>query len=382
MGEPQMDRIKKLYKNCGFTLAELLIVVALASVLAALGAAFINPRGLEGANNDNNAKTIAVAVQGRLASMSGGGLAKTRTMGVSAEGGGEGGYRYVFSYAVQSESVARNPEMDELLPAGAADQSVAEGFFAVGFSSVSGAVGEAFWSGKIFRETTAGYLASLAGDPAGRRAEGVGYCSGDADGGILAAETLPVPAITLSDGENLTLSIYLPKAEDGKASGRLAVRVCLEDAEGLVYGAVKDGAGNTVYPALTPDDTAVYRSYSYGGNAVDQSLHGVVAGEYYKIILNCGGEGNLAYAHLADAGGAPSANPPAGKFSDWAARTKAFAGNTGGHPCGFTAGGPVRVTVTVFCLAEDGGINRACVPRSSSLIFDSRSAADGGTAGA
>lgn len=387
-----MKIFKKHNGRRGFTLVELLVVVAVIAVISATALIFINPRDIDQTERNRNAESIAVAAQNRLTALRNAGeidylkevgepYVPSKTIATAAQVGETlGGYRYIFNYTQQNGALSPNPDMDYFLPFGAIELSLAEKYFAIGFQSESGMVGEVFWSENSFKSYSVEYLISLKNDAELRKADGVGYYFGETSDVELAFAQLPTPQLTISNYENLVLSIYLPQVkelEDLKKS--LALRISLADSNDYAYtGTYEDKVGDktadVAHPsdALTLDDTAIYRTYKYDESVFSQQ-EVISTGKTYRMILDTPDDRlnneTVAGTLCADStSGVPAsdANVLRGKFEAWAKKTKAFSGSRRY----FKLGDNCKINVTVFCLDGEGAIDPTFMPRSATVSFN------------
>ncbi len=382
-----MTLLKKLKSRRGFTLAELMIVVAMIAVLAGIAFAFINPKDISHIEYNRSAEAIAAAAQNRLTEIrNAGDMEQLRNMGESAAKPGNrgeatataatetaGGYRFVFSYVEKDGVLARNPDISYILPFGAIEYGLAQNYYAIGFQSDTGMVGEVFYSEQPFGAYSADYLIQLAGNPELRKAENVGYYKGEVDDAEIAFANLPTPQLTITNHEELTLSIYLPEVRQLEAYGKqLGVLVSLSDEDGEAF---KNGLDLT--------QTAIYSTFSLGDAAAAHDptqpvvTQKIASGATYTIVLDtvktC--EEFDMKSRLAVSDDIPavaSAHPPKGIFENWAKRSAAYDKNY------FLLGDNSVITVTVYCLysvgdenySENFPIDPTFMPRSASVTFN------------
>ena len=378
---------KPKYKR-GFTMAELVIVVAIIAILSCIAIVFINPQDLSYTEYNRSAEAIATAVQNRLTEIrNSGDMAQLRALGESASKSGivatageasgsdvKGGYRYVFNYELVEGAIVKK-DISYILPFGTIEYNLSQHYFAIGFQADTGMVGEVFYSEQPIGDCSVSYLLTLSGDEAKRKAENVGYYKGTVDAQEVAFANLPTPQLTIVNSEELTLSIYLPAVKQLQDMGKqIGILVSLSDKNGKIYSEKK----------LEYSDTAIYSTYPLGDAAadnVDPSKPSVVSqeitsGTTYKIILDTVKKCNtLDLQNKLGAEGNPSQasdTPPKGKFEDWAKKSAAYDEGT------FELGDNSVITVTVYCLYskgdshynEDYPVDPTYIPRSASVTFN------------
>lgn len=372
-----MKPIKKLKNRRGFTLAELLMVVAIITVLAGVAFAVIDPRDVSHVEYDRSAEAIAAAVQNRLTDIrNSGDMEQLRRTGeaAAAPSGAEstayaddtaGGYRYVFNYTVSESGAVAKTDMSYILPFGAIEYELSQNYYAIGFQSDTGMVGEVYYSPEPFGERTVAYLALLQGNAAKRKAENVGYYQGTVDSAEVAFANLPTPQLTIINYEDLTLRIRLPEVKQLQEQGKeIGILVSLADKDGAAYA---DG--------LDLNAAAIYSTFALGklpagieeGDPVICQQK-ITPGETYSIILDTVQPIAAPFTAMQQ----PLAETPRGVFEDWAKRSDAFRKN-------FLLGENTTITVTVYALYGEGDgdnyneqfpIDPTFMPRSASVTFN------------
>ncbi len=370
-----MNPLKKLHNRRGFTLAELLIVVAIIALLAGIAFAFVNPSDISYLEYDRDAEAIATAAQNRLTEIRNtGGMERLRTMGEKASASGvastaysddtPGGYRYIFNYTEEGGSVVRNADIAYILPFGAIDQELAQNYYAIGFQSDTGMVGEVFYSEKPFAARTVEYLMVLKGSEEQRKADAVGYYEGTVSSDKVAFANLPTPQLTVTNYEDLTLSIYLPEVRQLQDMGKgIGILVSLADENGEAY---KGEA------ALDLTQTAIYSTFALGTDPASMAAGGpvvlqdVALGSTYRLVLD-----TVVDKDPVNGMSRTFAEAPVAPFEKWASRTAAFGTN-------FLLGQNVKITVTVYALNNEGDENYSAaspidptfMPRSATVVLN------------
>ncbi len=373
-----MTILKKRNGKRGFTLAELIIVVAVMAILAGLAFLFINPKDISYVEYNRSAEAIATAVQNRLTEIrNAGDMSELRDLGesVAAEGTPTsdqegGGYRYIFNFIQNADGTTlRNPDIAYLVPFGTIDLELAENYYAIGFQSDTGMVGEVWYSTKPFT-ATASYLKSL--DAEKLKAADIGYYKGEVNDAELAFANLPTPQLTITNHEELTLRIYLPEVKQLEMYGKkLGIVVSLTDEDGKALGE----------KGMTLLNTAIYATFPVGeASAKDDPKSAVVtqdiqSGESYQIVLDTVKKfGDSEYLgemkrELSDT--------PTGRYEDWAEKTAAYTEGDDSSP--LLLGDNAIITVSVYCLrtSADGDkynenfpIDTTFMPRTASVTFN------------
>lgn len=364
--------------NRGFTLAELLIVVVVIVVLAGIAFVFVNPQEISYIEYNRSAEAIATAAQNRLTEIrNSGDMATLRVLGEQSAASGlvatakssdgtTGGYRYLFNYTYTDGVLTKTTGISYILPFGAIDYELAQHYFAIGFQSDTGIVGEVFYSAEPFAACTVDYLLSLQGDEDLRKAENIGYYKGTVDSSEAAFANLPTPQLTITNYEELTLSIYLPEVKQLEEFGKqLGIIVSLSDKNGDAYAS-----------GLKITQTAIYSTFSLGSEYSGTPEEPVVvsddisSGATYKIVLDTVRQCDELDMRTQLTN--PVA-PPTGKFESWAIKSSAY--KKGYYELGDNS----ILTVTVFCLYSPSDtehynaafpVDPTFMPRAASVQFN------------
>lgn len=370
----------------GFSLAELLIVVAIIGILAGIAFVFVNPKDIDYVEYNRSAEAIATAVQNRLTEIKNSGdMTALRALGEQStesahakptaegpdSGTSEGGYRYLFNYSVDAENnISKNTGMSYILPFGAIDSDIAKGYFAVGFQSDTGMCGEVFYSPDKFGACTTAYLTDLKNSEDKRKRENVGYYIGSWDDEEIAFANLPTPQLTITNYEELTLQIKIPKVKQ-LAKKKLGILISLTDEDGEAFKGGMTLAQAAIYSTFPLGDTSASAEQA-SEKPVVMSTQEVVTDSTYNMILDTVKTCNL--------------NPdtallgtPKDKFENWAVRSDATRTATQKN-AKFKLGDNSVITVTVYCLLEssdkdyekfkDFPVDPTYMPRSASVTFN------------
>ena len=286
-----MKLFKTLKGKRGFTLVELIIVVAIIAILVGIGFAFINPNELSLVEANRNAESIATAAQNSLTALRNAGeIDDLQGYGDSPyENVGKGGYRYIFSHSTAAGGASmKTYEMDKILPFGSIDPELEKGYYVLGVQTDTGMVGEVFYSAKPFtnsenKQYSPDELQAVASDEDTRKNLTIGYYQGAVDATEIAFAQLPTPQLSINNYENLELCIYLPQVDElVKLGKQIALRVSLADVDDKAYS----------NSGFTLDQTAIYRTYPYGEPYADGSIvetktvERIEMGKTYKIVLD------------------------------------------------------------------------------------------------
>lgn len=252
-----MTRVAEKWKNrLGFTLAELLIVVALISVLSAVTVPIIATyqKDMKISELDDGARSIFMAAQSRLTAMhSASNLLSTdkgkEAFQLNVTGAGAVQIMWVTNASGMCETNASGVlnASDVILPAGTIAPVLEQGYYVVEYNAVSATVYGVFYAERSFDyETVRQYR-----DRSARKSQPqlIGYYGGGANGtsggagGVSAEEgdvvvrpetaELPAPKVTITNGEELVLTIYVPDTGvKNEANLRLDVTVNGTDKNG------------------------------------------------------------------------------------------------------------------------------------------------------
>ena len=382
-----MILLKRKNAGRGFTLAEVMIVVAIVAILATVAVILIRPGDISYIEYNRDAEAIATAVQNRLTDIRNtGDMSALRGLGVSAVASGTpstgagtsaedaGGLRCVFSHKSVGTSITSNGEMSYILPFGAIEHKLTQSYYVVCYESDTGMVRFVLYSEKYFGDNTfasiekyigsfgEGDTAAVAAEAA-RKADNIGYYEGEVDSQEVAFANLPTPQLTVTNYEELTLNIFLPEVKQLKGKN-IGFIVSLADKNGDAY------KGSEGKQKLTFADAAIYSTIDFGNGTVDPRYvkQKVTTGANYKMILDtvrsCTAT-DLSKSLTIDENGSPTPTDqlPKGIFEDWANRTKAFKKY-------FKLGENTNITVTVYCLDDAGAIDPTFLPRSATITFN------------
>ncbi len=371
----------------GFSLAELLIVVAIIGVLAGIAFVFINPKDIDYVEYNRSAEAIATAVQNRLTEIRNtGDMSTLRALGEQLTGSEsmtsmaestdaeakKGGYRYLFNYSKDaSGTITKNTLMSYILPFGAIDPDIADGYFAVIFQSDTGMCQEVFYSPNEFETCTVDYLLTLRGNENAdkRKKANVGYYLGEADDQEIAFANLPTPQLTITNYEELVLQIKIPKVKQ-LADKKLGLLISLTDKGGEAFSKEK----------LSLTQTAIYSTFPLGDSLTgvgkpvilsEPQNQEIVTDSTYTMILDTVKTCDTVDSNVA------LAKTPTDKFENWAMRSDATA-REGDKDKPFQLGDNSVITVTVYCLynendknySQDFPVDPTFLPRSASLTFN------------
>ncbi len=355
------------------------MVVAIIAILAGIAFAFINPKEIDYIEYDRSAEAIAVAAQNRLTEIrNAGDMSRLRTIGESdtnssaaaraADADTSGGYRYIFNYIVEEGTIKRNADICYLFPFGSLETKISEHYFAVGFQSDTGQVGEVFYSEQPFAQATVAYLKILASSEEQRKTDNVGYYAGTWDSAEVAFANLPTPQISIVNYEELTVNIYLPEVKQLQEMGKeIGFIISLADEGGLAYSG---------YDGVAPLDitqTAIYSTFQLGQKVGADNPNGPVvqaqtieSGATYSLVLDtvkpC--ETHMMMRNLSKDG---TGDAPCGVFEEWVKRSGAFQ-----KP--YLLGDNSLITVTVYCLTGETAstfpVDPTFMTRSASVKFN------------
>ncbi len=372
-----MAVFRKLNNRRGFTLVELLIAVAILSVLLTLAITNVlgSKRQLSVAEYNNNAESIAVAAQSRLTELNAAGdNFSYEKIGVTKDGD-----IYIAS---------NDKNIGNILPRFSIDTDLWEGFFIIGYQQKAANVFEVFYfaKGANYKDTNFAdadaletFLAAYRTSAEKREADGVGYYKVN-KAPVVDYETagahLPTPQITIDNYEELGIEIYLPNVKQLPAGVSLGFEMLLVDKdEKALAQFTKEEL--TVYSTLGRTDIA--------SNEVE-----IKTGETYKFVFDTPREIRAdGYPTIAAyTTGNLVSGIPTGRFETWAELTRAYYGDDiddeqakinsiiiprNRNNEGFKLGDDVELIVNVFATkGETGGKVKdpLYIERSAKVTFN------------
>ncbi len=265
-------------RRAGFTLAEVLMVVAILAILASLAApnvlAYYKELRLQ--SLDDSARSIFMAAQSRMTAMTDSGELKTLTPSgtVTASGDLPEGLQYL-----------ENDKLKLLLPGGSVEDGLWDGKIVVEYLK-SGQIYGVWYSDGSFDYNDLAHGDRSREERLGR-SDLVGYCGGGDTGTRLDGAAMPVPIVTLTNAEELVLTVTVPAdAADGAV---LTVRIGEREISGPVH------AGDTValvLDTLTPGrlyETGDPLSGKYSARFRDWGT-GVAPGENFSVTVTLSGD--------------------------------------------------------------------------------------------
>ena len=206
-----MKRLSEQKRRAGFTLAEILVTVAILTILLALAVPNVLAyyRRLKLAELDDSARAIFMAAQNRMTAMiNAGEMEKLTPDGTTGIG------------SSLTVSFLEKGSTGELLPAGSIESDLADGDYIIEYFPESGAVYAVFFTDdKVGMTDYRGSYVTLQSRGRADRLEKkplVGYFGDSEERQIDRVEVgqMPVPQVTLTNAEELMLDIVLPAIQN------------------------------------------------------------------------------------------------------------------------------------------------------------------------
>ena len=235
-------------RNAGFTLAELLIVVAILGVLSAVSFVAVqsHQKNLDQLERDTVAKQIFVAAQNHLSMAESENYLGSTDYGTAYnKDATDTNSKGIYYFIVQNGSgfTANNTLLDQMLPFGSLDETVrARGNYIIYFQPKAAKVLDVFYSDKVLME--AGYRETYSGvaNKEDRKTEMLGWYGVEADetATVPTGTRLEQPTIVVENAEKLRVIVTDPNytAENGKEVS-LALIISGLDSDGIETGAKK-----------------------------------------------------------------------------------------------------------------------------------------------
>lgn len=253
--------MKQTRKNKGFTMAEVLIVVAIIVILAGVG--FVNiiqhQRSLHRVEMDGIAKEIFVAAQNHLTMADSQGLLNGKATGESC---GEDSYYFRVGPDSGYPDSSGDSVLDLMLPFGSIDETIRlGGEYVISYQYSTAKVLNVFYAEKTgryahtFSEDYNSLVQNYAGDnkTSARENDGVGWYGGESGDTIPVGDELSTPEIKVVNAERLLVEINNPNNNNSEAKLKLLIK---GKNSGKEFAIDANGNNKVVLDDITSSDAA------------------------------------------------------------------------------------------------------------------------------